>query len=121
MSHCQCPYTRPPLAKPSNVQFSPISGPPPQAELCLNKLLMHLVSLNGTLQHTLEDHNPIPSEPSSPTTNSSIPSIYQVHALHQAVQMLSHSQRVQVANQQFQWLVIGSYAPASQSVTTRPS
>ena len=71
--HCQCPYTIPPLAKPSNDHFSPISGPP-QADLCLDKLLMHLVSLNGTLQQTPEDHNPIPSEPSSSTTSGSTPS-----------------------------------------------
>ena len=74
MPHCQCPYTRPPLAKPSNDHFSPISGPPPQAELCLDKLLLHPVSLNSTLQQTPEGHNPITSEPSSPTTTSSTPS-----------------------------------------------
>ena len=64
MPHCQCPYTRPPLAKPSNDHFSPISGQPPQTELCLDKLLMHLVPLN-------ENHNLLPLEPSSPTTTSS--------------------------------------------------
>ena len=72
--HHQCPYTRSPLAKPSTDYFSPISGPPPQADLCLDKLLTHLVSLNGTLQQTPEDHNPIPLEPSSPTTSGSTPS-----------------------------------------------
>ena len=49
MSHHQCPYTRPPLTKPSNAHSSPISGPLPPAELCLDKLLALLVSLNGTL------------------------------------------------------------------------
>ena len=70
----QCPYARPPHVEPSNNQFSPISGPPPQAKLCLDKQLAHLAFLNSTLQHTPEDHNPMPSEPWSPTTSSSTPS-----------------------------------------------
>ena len=56
------------------INLVPFSGPQPQAELCLHKLLLHLVSLNGTLQHTPKEHNPIPSEPSSLTTRSSTPS-----------------------------------------------
>ena len=42
--------------------------------MCLDKLLMHLVSLNGVLQQRPENDNPLPSEPSSPTTTSSTPS-----------------------------------------------
>ena len=56
--------------KPSNTQFSPISGPLP-AEICLNKLLVHLVSINDNLQNATEDHCSTPSEPSSPSTTTS--------------------------------------------------
>ena len=69
--HCQCPYTRPQPTKPSNAQFSPISVPLPQAKLCLNKLLAHLVSLNDTSQIITEDHSTTPLDPCSPTTTRS--------------------------------------------------
>ena len=69
--HCQCPYSRPPHTKLSNPQSSPISGPPPKAGICLNKLLMHLVSLNGNPQTTTEHQDTAPMEPSSPNITSS--------------------------------------------------
>ena len=47
-------YTGSLPSKSSNTQFGPTSGPPPQAELYLDKLLVHIVSLNGTLQPTLK-------------------------------------------------------------------
>ena len=61
--HCQCPYSRPPHTKPFNPQSSPISGPPPTAEICLNKLLAHLISLNGNPQTTSECQDTAPTEP----------------------------------------------------------
>ena len=72
--HCQCPYSRPPYTKPSNLQSSPISGPLPTAEICLNKLLVHLVSLNGNPQTTTEHQDTAPLEPPLPTITSSLQS-----------------------------------------------
>ena len=116
--HCQCPYTRPPLTKPSNTHFSPISGPLPPAELCLDRLLMHLVSLNGTLELTLKDNIPTSMEPSSSTTSTS--RILQiVHVLH-LQPVLIQIQRAQVTSPQFQPLAIDSYAPDSPSAIMRP-
>ena len=67
----QCPYSRSHHAKSSNTQFSPISEPPPPTEICLNKLLMHLVSINGNPHNTTEDHCNTPLEPLSPSTITS--------------------------------------------------
>ena len=70
----QCPYSRPQQFKPSNSQPKPISGPPPTAEICLNLLLMHLISLNGNPQSNPVSQNMSsqdPSPPTSPQTQSS--------------------------------------------------
>ena len=70
----QCPYSRPQQFKPSNPQPKPISGPPPTAEICLNQLLAHLISLNGNPQSNLVSQNMSsqdPSPPTSPQTQSS--------------------------------------------------
>ena len=56
------------------LKSSPISGPPPAADIHLNKLLMHLVSLNGNPQTTTKHQDTAPSEPSSPTITSSLQS-----------------------------------------------
>ena len=69
--HCQCPYSRPPYTKASNVQSCPISHPPPTAKVCLNKILTHLVFLNGNPQTTTEHQDTAPSEPSSHIITSS--------------------------------------------------
>ena len=54
----QCPYSRSQQIKPSNPQPKPISGPPPTTEICLNQLLVHLISLNGNPQsNTLGQNN----------------------------------------------------------------
>ena len=71
---CQCPYFRPQQSKPSKPQPKPISGPPPTAETCLNQVLMHLISLNGSSQcNTISQNMSFqdPSPPSSPQTQSS--------------------------------------------------
>ena len=71
---CQCPYSRPQQIKPSNPQPKPISGPPPTAEICLNQLLAHLISLNGNPQSNALGQNTSfqdPSPPTSPQTQSS--------------------------------------------------
>ena len=71
---CQCPYSRPQQFKPSNPQPKPISGPPPTAEISLNQLLAHLISLNGNPQSKTASQNisfQDPSPPSSPRTQSS--------------------------------------------------
>ena len=62
-THHNCPYSRPHSTKPSKHPHNPISGPPPLAELCLNKLLMHLISRNGIAQpstKTIVTHQIIP-------------------------------------------------------------
>ena len=71
-THHSCPYTRPHSSKPSNSPHNPISGPPPQAELCLNKLLMHLISLNGITQPSTKDNTGPTQSPSSPSTCPSL-------------------------------------------------
>ena len=76
----QCPSSRPQQFKPSNPQPKPISGPPPTAEICLNQLLVHLISLNGNPQSNPVSQNKSfqdPSPPASPQTyNSSSSSSY---------------------------------------------
>ena len=70
----QSPYSRPQQFKPSNPQPRPISGPPPTAEICLNQLLTHLISLNGNPQSNIVSQNMSfqdPSPPASPQTQSS--------------------------------------------------
>ena len=71
---CQCPYSRPQQIKPSKPQPKPISGPPHTADICLNQLLMHLISLNGNPQSNTVSQNMSfqdPSTPTSPQTQSS--------------------------------------------------
>ena len=71
---CQCPYSRPQQIISSNPQPKPISGPPPTAEICLNQLLAHLISLNGNPQGNAVCQNisfQDPSPPTSPQTQSS--------------------------------------------------
>ena len=70
----QCPYSRPQQIKPSNPQPKPTSGPPPTAEICLNQLLMHLISLNDNPKSSTVSQNisfQDPSPPTSPQTQSS--------------------------------------------------
>ena len=70
----QCPYSRPQQIKPSNLQLKPISGPP-TAEICLNQLLMHLISLNGNPQsNTLGQNTPFQDPPAQTSPQSSSPS-----------------------------------------------
>ena len=64
----QCPYSRPQQFKPPDHQKKPISGPPPTADICLNQLLAHLISLNGNPQSNLVSQNMSSQEPSPPTS-----------------------------------------------------
>ena len=64
---CQCPYSRPQQTKPSNPQPKHISRPPPTAEICLNQLLTHLISLNGNPQSNTVSQNTSFQDPSPPT------------------------------------------------------
>ena len=75
MPHTQTMQFTQPYSGPSNTHSSLISGPLPPAVLCLDKLLTHLVSLNGTIQLTHEDNILTPPEPSPPTTSTSLDSL----------------------------------------------
>ena len=68
---CQCPYSRPQQNKPSNPQPKLISGLPPTAEICLNQLLAHLISLNGNPQNNTVSQNTSFQDPSPPTSSQS--------------------------------------------------
>ena len=66
-THHNCPYTRYHSTKPSNSPHNPISGPPPQAELCLNNLPMYLISINGITQPSTKDNTDPPQSSPLPS------------------------------------------------------
>ena len=112
--HCKCPYSRPPYTKPSNLQSSPTSGPLPTAEICLNKLLVHLVSLNGNPPTTTEHQDTAPSEPSSPIITSSLQSSSSSDPDSESVAASTSSQSADTENQ---WSVCNIHSQQQTTLT----
>ena len=91
---CQCPYSRPPHIKPSTLQPNPISGPPPTAEICLNKLLAKFISLNGNPQNNMLDQNTSFQDPHNQLFHK-----VQVQVLVLQILILSQKSQVPAATQ----------------------